>query len=162
MKNEKRVVFPLRFLHGYTPPCDKWGPSSNSQSEHGLETAFRLAFKMAGVLHDFEPLIRQLVEIDRLSYKEVEHILKSEYQLTRGCSVRSIENFCASQGIHRHHGHSLSNAETDGIVAAAIDEVRKWVKSWLYPSLGSSNYGLWPVLPYVRFLTGRVQSQSSY
>ncbi len=76
---------------------------------------------MMSVLENFESLIRQKVEKERWTHKQISDFLKRRYPGVRGLSVRSIERLCCSKNIHKTV--QILERELDDIVCTAVSKV---------------------------------------
>ena len=76
---------------------------------------------MENVLSSFEDYIRQRIVTDCVTHKTLREELMTMTNGSRGCSVRSIENFCKIKGIHK--SSRLSTERVKEIVAEAIIKV---------------------------------------
>ena len=77
---------------------------------------------MEKVLSSFEDYIRQRIVTDCVTLKTtLREELMTMTNGSRGCSVRSIENFCKIKGIHK--SSRLSTERVKEIVAEAIIKV---------------------------------------
>lgn len=74
-------------------------------------------------LPNIEVLITNLVQIDKLSHKEISIRLRQMYPMTRGLSPGSVRRFCRMKGIHRTS--RLADVQVDEAVASSINEVQK-------------------------------------
>lgn len=52
-------------------------------------------------LVEHEDLMRNKIENERWTHKEVSTLLTDKYPGHRGFSIRSLERFCSSKGIHK-------------------------------------------------------------
>ena len=80
--------------------------------------------KMAGiekvVTADY---IKELVEKQGKTHKEVGEILRQGYPGVEGLSERSVRRYCTTNNIQRHDS-GLTSADLDNVVASAIAKVR--------------------------------------
>lgn len=67
--------------------------------------------------------IKELVEKQSKTHKEVSEILRQGYPGVDGLSERSVRRYCATNNI-QHHDSSLTSVDLDNVVASTIAEVR--------------------------------------
>ena len=67
--------------------------------------------------------VRELVEEQEKTHREVSDILRQEHPGVQGLSERSVRRYCATNGIRRHDSH-LTRGAVDEVVASAAAEVR--------------------------------------
>ena len=67
--------------------------------------------------------IKELVEKQAKTHKEVSDILRQGYPGVEGLSERSVRRYCATNNIHRHDS-GLSSVDIHNVVASAIAKVR--------------------------------------
>jgi len=67
--------------------------------------------------------IKELVEKQAKTHKEVSEILRQRYPGVEGLSERSVRRFCATNNIQRHDS-GLTSVDLDNVVASAIAKVR--------------------------------------
>ena len=70
--------------------------------------------------------VRELVEEQEKTHREVSDILRQEHPGVQGLSERSVHRYCATNGIRRHDSH-LTRGAVDEVVASAAAEVRVYV-----------------------------------
>ena len=75
----------------------------------------------ARVLEDLEDFVREKVEKDKWTLTWLSEYLRGRYPETRGFSVRTIERFCSTKGIHRTS--RLGTDDLDKTVAEAVNMV---------------------------------------
>ena len=68
--------------------------------------------------------IKELVEKQAKTHKEVSDILRQRYQGVEGLSERSVRRYCATNNIQRHYS-GLTSVDLDNVVASAIAKVRE-------------------------------------
>lgn len=76
---------------------------------------------MAELLEQLEDLVRDLVEQRSWTLSRVSDYLQHSYPGVRGLSLRSVERFCGTKGIHRTS--RLGNDEVDRAVSNAVGMV---------------------------------------
>jgi hypothetical protein len=77
---------------------------------------------MAAVaLEEFEDFIRSKIEKERWTHSQLIEHLQSSISGKRGFSVRSIERFCSTKGIHRTS--RLDDTQVEELVREAVDRV---------------------------------------
>ena len=69
-------------------------------------------------LNDLEDCIREKIQKDRYTHKEISEYLRRKYPGVRGFSVRSIERFCSACDIHKTE--KMSDLTLDTVVTAAV------------------------------------------
>ena len=72
-------------------------------------------------LRDFEDFIRDKVEKDKWTHKQVSAFLQGNHPGQRGFSVRSVERFCSCKGIHK--SPRIDDVKLDEAVSRATDMV---------------------------------------
>ena len=77
---------------------------------------------MSRSLEGLEDFVRQRVEVDRVSQRQLSEELKTCFPESKGFSLRSIERFCAEKNIHKTS--RLSNTEVEQAVSEAVAKVR--------------------------------------
>lgn len=65
--------------------------------------------------------IREKVEVDRMTHRQLSVHLQELYPETRGFSIRSIERFCSEHSIHKTS--RAADSEIDEAVHGAIERV---------------------------------------
>ena len=73
-------------------------------------------------LEDFEDLIREKIEKERWTHKQISGFLKDRCPGQRGFSVRSIDRFCGNKGIHKTS--RIDDQSLDAAVSNATAMVR--------------------------------------
>ena len=73
-------------------------------------------------LEGFEDLIRDKIENERWTPKQISTFLMESYPGQRGFSVRSIERFCGNKGIHKTS--RIDDRSLDVAVSTATSMVR--------------------------------------
>ena len=73
-------------------------------------------------LEGLEDFIREKIEKEHWTHKELSAHLQHAYPGQRGTSVRSLERFCSVKGIHKTA--RLSTQHLDEVVSDAIAKVR--------------------------------------
>lgn len=66
--------------------------------------------------------IKELVENQGKTNKEISQLLKHNFQGVCGLSERSVRRFCAEKGIRRHDSN-LTSSDVDKVVSSAIARV---------------------------------------
>ena len=66
--------------------------------------------------------VRQLVEREKKTHREISIILKQVYSDVVGLSERTVRRFCAKNNIHSRH-HNFSKEDLDAVVSSAVAEV---------------------------------------
>ena len=66
--------------------------------------------------------VKDLVEKEKKTHKEVSEILRQVYPGVDGLSERSVRRYCATYGIRRHDT-TLTSTDLDIVVSAAVAEV---------------------------------------
>ena len=95
--------------------------------------------------------VRELVEEQEKTHREVSDILRQEHPGVQGLSERSVRRYCATNGIRRHDSH-LTRGAVDEVVASAAAEVRVHVFSIF--SFGFVSYTIsFLVVNVLRFAT---------
>ena len=74
-------------------------------------------------LNDLEDCIREKIQKDRYTHKEISEYLRRKYPGVRGFSVRSFERFCSACDIHKTE--KMSDHTLDTVVTAAVKKVRR-------------------------------------
>ena len=75
-------------------------------------------------LDRFENEIRQLIEENNFTHRDVVNYLNNTYGIRRGCSVRTLKSFCSSKNIHRFDTQNrLSQSDIDETVRSVVEEV---------------------------------------
>ena len=72
-------------------------------------------------LEGLEDIVREKVETERWTHEQLSNYLQQLYPGIRGFSVRSLERFCSTNGIHKTS--RLSGQEVDAAVSDAIAKV---------------------------------------
>jgi len=72
-------------------------------------------------LQELEDLVREKVEIEQWTHAKLSSYLQQLYPGSRGFSVRSLERFCSTKGIHKIS--RLCEQEVDTAVSDAIAKV---------------------------------------
>ena len=72
-------------------------------------------------LGDFEEFIRDKVEKERWTHKQVSVFLERNHPGQRGLSARSVERFCSCKGIHKTP--RIDDQKLDEAVSRATDMV---------------------------------------
>ena len=72
-------------------------------------------------LDDFEGYIRNKVEQDHLTHREISERLEAKFPGVRGFSIRSVGRFCQEKRIHKTS--RLSQAEVEQVVAEGVAKV---------------------------------------
>ena len=75
------------------------------------------------LLENMEVFVREKVEKERWTHKQLSEFLIARYPGVRGFSVRSIERFCCSKNIHKTA--QLQDRELDEIVCKAVEKVSR-------------------------------------
>ena len=79
----------------------------------------------SSALDPYEEIIEELVERNDFTHREVAKYLNENYGVERGCSVRSLQEFCRSRNIHRFASSRMSQSDIDDTVKNMILEVSK-------------------------------------
>ena len=72
-------------------------------------------------LDDFEDYIRDEVEQDHLTHREISERLEARFPGVRRFNIRSVGRFCQEKGIHKTSW--LSQAEVEQVVAEGVAKV---------------------------------------
>ena len=73
------------------------------------------------LLEKFKDVVRDRVERNRWTHKQVSDFLQEAHPGVRGCSVRSIQRFCSDKGIHKTP--RIEDNTLDEAVSGATDMV---------------------------------------
>ena len=66
-----------------------------------MDNIVRVLYYPWSALKDFEDFIRDKIEKERWTHKQVSAFLEENHPGQRGFSVRSVERFCSYIGIHK-------------------------------------------------------------
>ena len=86
----------------------------------GLEKA-RETYRGMSSLGAFEQFIRDRVEKQRWTHKQISAFLEADHPGQRGFSVRSVERFCSNRGIHKTP--RINDQKLDEAVSKATEMV---------------------------------------
>ena len=75
------------------------------------------------VLDPYGSLIRELVERDNFTLREVGKYLTDNVGIERGCSERNLQDFCCARNIHHFGRGRMSQLEIDNTVRELVHEV---------------------------------------
>ena len=75
-------------------------------------------------LEQLEDFIREKITQERWTHLRLSEHLKRLHPREKGLSVRSIQTFCTSRGIHKTS--RLKDADLDGVVAEALGQVNHY------------------------------------
>lgn len=87
-----------------------------------LCTTVRCSLLIMSALEGFEDLIRDKIENERWTHKQISTFLMESCPGQRGFSVRSIERFCGNKGIHKTS--RIDDRSLDVAVSTATAMVR--------------------------------------
>ena len=75
------------------------------------------------VLDPYGSLIRELVERDNFTLREVGKYLTDNVGIEQGCSERNLQDFCCARNIHHFGRGRMSQLEIDNTVRELVHEV---------------------------------------
>lgn len=76
---------------------------------------------MMAALEQYEDFVREKVEIDKYTHKQLSDELQQSFPGERGFSVRSVERFCSEKGIKKMC--DIDDHELDEVVSSAVLQV---------------------------------------
>ena len=77
--------------------------------------------RIMSALEDFEDFIRDKIKKGRWTHKQIGAFLEENHPGQRGFSVRSVERFCSSKGIHKTS--RIDDNKLDEAISNATDMV---------------------------------------
>ena len=72
-------------------------------------------------LEEFEDFVREKVEKERWTHKQISGFLQGKHPGKRGFSVRSVERFCSNKDIHKTL--RIDDKTLDDVLSTATDMV---------------------------------------
>ena len=72
-------------------------------------------------LEEHEAVVREKIEKERWTHKQVSSFLTERYPGQMGLSIRSLQRFCSSKGIHKTS--RIDNQKLDEVVSMATSMV---------------------------------------
>ena len=72
-------------------------------------------------LEEFEGFVREKVEVEHCTYKQISDQFNEAFPGERGFSLRSVERFCSKKGIKKTS--EIDDQELDTVISEAVSQV---------------------------------------